>query len=317
LSEPSKYKIILGFAAIYIIWGSTYLAIRLGVESLPPFLMAGLRFLTGGLLLYGWARLAGAEAPKRSHWRPAATIGLLMAGGATGLVTWAETTVPSGLAALLVAVVPMWIVLADWLRPGGARPTLIVISGLLLGFLGVALLINPGDIVGVGDIDKLGAMVIVIATISWAIGSIYSRHAHQPRSKTLGAGMQMLAGGAGLMIAAALTGEMTAFHVDGVALRSWLALGYLITVGSAAFAVYIWLIAASTPAKVATYAYVNPVIALFLGYIVAGETLDGRVLACSLVIITAVFIIIMARARTERHKRTAVPACQPSNGIKA
>lgn len=307
MSEQMKLKIILGFAAIYIIWGSTYLAIRLGVETIPPFMMAGIRFVIGGLSIYLWMRSRGVAAPSRKHWWTAGIIGILLAAGGTGGVTWAETTVPSGLTALLVAMVPMWIVLVDWLRPGGVKPRKLVVAGLALGFVGVALLINPTDIGGAGEIDKFGAGLIVLATMSWAIGSIYSRHAVQPSSKLLGAGMQMIIGGGVLLVASALTGEFGSWDIGATTFKSWAGLAYLITIGSGAFAVYVWLIGASTPSKVATYAFVNPVIALVLGAIVAGEALSSWTFFCSVIVIMAVFMIIRSKAR----------AAQPTNGAVA
>ncbi|MDH3891203.1 MAG: EamA family transporter [candidate division Zixibacteria bacterium] len=311
MSEHMKFKIALGFAAIYIIWGSTYLAIRLGVGSIPPFMMAGIRFMVGGLIMYTWMRARGVAAPSPKHWWTASVIGTLLAAGGTGLVTWAETTVPSGLTALLVAMVPMWIVLVDWLRPNGIKPRRLVVAGLGLGFFGVALLINPTDIGGVGEIDKFGALLIVLATMSWAIGSVYSRHAEQPSSKLLGASMQMLVGGGVLLLASALTGEFNSYDVGATTLESWMALTYLITVGSGAFAVYIWLIGASTPSKVATYAFVNPVIALVLGALVAGEALSGWTFFCSVIVILAVFMIIRSKARAAQPTNGAVKFVEP------
>jgi len=311
--KNSTTKIFFGFATIYLIWGSTYLAIRLGVETMPPFLMAGTRFLAGGLLLYGLMRLRGVDRPNLSHWRPAVITGLLMPAGGTGLVTWAETTVPSGMTALLVAMVPMWIVLADWSSPRGTRPTLLVSAGLILGFAGVALMINPTDIGGPGDINKLGALAIVVATISWAIGSIYSRHADQPRSKVLSAGMQMIAGGAGLLLASALYGEYSSFELQAVTLVSWLSLGYLTIIGSIAFVAYVWLLTATTAAKVSTYAFVNPIIALALGTLVAGEALSGWTLGCAVIVIAAVTLIIAGKARTHEPsvRKSSVLRRQP------
>lgn len=304
MSEHMRIRIILGFAAIYIIWGSTYLAIRLGVDSIPPFMMAGIRFAIGGLIIYLWMRLRGVPSPTKRHWWTAAVIGSLLAAGGTGLITWAETTVPSGLTALLVVMVPMWIVLVDWLRPKGVKPRWPMVAGLALGFVGVALLINPTDVGGAGEIDTFGAFLIVLATMSWAIGSVYSRHAEQPSSKLLGAGMQMIVGGGVLLLASALTGEFGSYDIDATTFKSWAALIYLITIGSGAFAVYIWLLGASTPSKVATYAFVNPVIALVLGAIVAGEALSSWTLVCSVIVILAVFMIIRSKAR----------AAQPTNG---
>ncbi len=300
MSDHSKFKIILAFAAIYLIWGSTYLAIRYSIETMPPFLMAGIRFLIAGLPLYFWMRIRGAEAPRPSQWLSAIMLGLLMVVGGNGLVTRAELTVPSGLTALLVAMAPMWIVLADWLRPRGSRPRLSVVLGLLLGFIGVALLVNPADIGGQGEIDLFGAVLIIAATISWAVGSIYSRHADQPQSRMLGTAMQMIAGGAAMILISVLSGESASFEFDAVTLKSWLSLGYLITAGSVAFVAYIWLLTASTPAKAATYAFVNPVIAQVLGNLIAGETLSSRTIQCAAIVIIAVMIIISAKARTAR-----------------
>jgi len=295
-----KLKLAIGFAAVYLIWGSTYLAIRFGVETMPPFMMASVRFLVSGFAIYALMRSRGVEAPSRSHWGPALILGILMPVGGTGLVTWAETVVPSGLTALLVATAPMWIVLADWVRPRGTRPTLPVVAGLVLGFAGIALLINPTDIGGLSEVDKLGAMVVVFATVSWAAGSIYSRHAPQPASKTLGVSMQMIAGGMGLMLVSLLSGELTGFNFAIVSTKSWLALGYLISFGSTAFVVYVWLLSASTPAKAATYAYVNPIVALALGSLAAGEALSGWTLACAAIVIAAVVIIISAKGRAKQ-----------------
>jgi len=318
MSKNLRIKIVIGFTAIYLIWGSTYLAIRLGVETIPPFLLAGTRFLTGGFLLYGFMRLRGVEHPSPSHWLPASIIGLLMAAGGTGLVTWAETMVPSGLTALLIAMVPMWIVLADWSSPRRTRPTPLVIVGLFLGFAGITLLINPTDIGGPGEINKVGALVIVIATISCAIGSIYSRHAHQPRSKVLAVGMQMITGGAGLMLASVLSGETATFDLHAVSLVSWLSLGYLAFIGSIAYVTYLWLLSVTNAAKAATYAFVNPVIALALGSLVAGETMNSWTLACAVMVIIAVILIITGKARTPEPavRETSLLQCQPAQCLK-
>ncbi|MDH4157531.1 MAG: EamA family transporter [candidate division Zixibacteria bacterium] len=310
----SKYldiKIILGFAAVYVIWGSTYLAIRIGIEAIPPFLLIGMRFVTGGLLLYGWARMRGAPSPRLSDWTPALVTGLLMPLGGTGLVAWAEMTVPSGLTALLIAMTPMWIVLADWLRPAGTRPNLPVTVGLLLGFSGVALLINPADLSRSGEVDLFGAVLIVIASISWAAGSVYSRQVSRPSSGILRTSLQMLVGGGGLLLISALTGEAAAVDFGAVALRSWLALGYLTLFGSIAYAIYVWLLSVSTPAKVSTYAYVNPVIALALGASLAGEKLSNWTIVCSAIVIVAIVIVISAKARAPRSTDTAPSTAPP------
>lgn len=308
MSRPSRLNIALGFATIYIIWGSTYLAIRFGVEDIPPFLMAGVRFVIGGGFFYLAARLSGTGGGTRRQWFQSAIIGFLMVAGANGLVTWSEQTVPSGLAALLVAVVPLWIVLFDWLRPGGIKPRAKVIGGLLLGFTGVGLLINPTGIGAVSEIDGLGAIMMITATLLWSFGSIYSRHAEQPQSKFLGASMQMITGGVILLFLSLIKGEFSGFEWQAVSLNSILALGYLITFGSLGYFAYIWLLKWSSPARVATYAYVNPVIALLLGNWLAGEALTLWTIGCSLIILTAVIIIVTSRkaGKNVSHKTETI-----------
>ncbi len=300
MPNATRLNIVLGFAAIYIIWGSTYLAIRWGVDTLPPFILAGVRFLIGGGLLYWWAIARGAEKPRKKHWLTTGVIGLLMTVSGIGLVTWAEKTVPSGITALMIAMVPMWIVLIDWIRPNGTRPAWIAIFGVLLGFGGVAFLINPTNIGGLSEIDSLGAFLIAVACFSWALGSVYSRYAAQPKSQALSAGMQMIIGGAVLMLLALLKGEYAEIDLAAISAKSVWSLVYLITIGSYAYAVYIWLMKASTPARVSTYAYVNPIIALLLGSMLAGEELSNWALGCSTVIILAVVLIISAKARAQK-----------------
>ncbi len=294
-------KIILGFATIYLVWGSTYLAIRLGVETMPPFLMAGGRFIIGGLMLYGWARFNGIAKPKPAHLLPALILGFLMPLGGAGMVTWAETLISSGLAALLVAMVPLWIALIDWLRPGGSRPQTMTTIGLYLGFIGMALLILPSISGQLSDVNPIGALIIVGSSLSWAIGSIYSKQARQPKSKTLGTGMQMLAGGVGLMIASGLTGEFQQLDLSAISLISWASFTYLALIGSVTFAVYIWLLSKTSASKVATYAYVNPIIAMILGAMFAGESFSAWTLFCSVIVIGAVVLVIMSKGRSKNE----------------
>jgi drug/metabolite transporter (DMT)-like permease len=315
MSRSVRLNVLAGFAAIYTIWGSTYLAIRLGVGTIPPFVLAGVRFTIGGLLLYLWVRSRGAAKPRPIHWLTAGILGLLMAAGANGLVTYAEVTVPSGITALIVAMVPMWIVLFDWISPGGRRPTLLITGGLILGFLGVSLLINPADLGNLSQFDKAGALLVVLATIMWASGSIYSPHAIQPESKMLGAAMQMLTGGVMLFAMAGISGEFAEFDTGAVTTTSALAWAYLTIVGSFAYAVYIWLLKASTPAKVATYAYVNPVIALLLGAAVAGEPLTPWIIGCSLVTLVGVGLIVTGRRRMSAPDTEAAPPAAADTAI--
>lgn len=294
----ARSTLIFGFLAIYLIWGSTYLAIRFGVETIPPFLLAGVRFILGGLIFYVWGRSINAKKPTRKQWFTTAVIGLFLLVGGNGLVSWAEMTVPSGVTALLIAMVPMWLVLFDWIRPGGQKVTRWVIVGLIIGFVGVVGLINPTDIGGLAEIDLFGALLIVLATILWASGSIYSRYADQPDSKIVSSGMQMITAGSVLLILSIMSGEVNSFDMDAVKLSSVIGLIYLITIGSVGFGAYIWLMKVSTPSKVATYAYVNPVIALLLGNVIAGETISVWTISCSVFILLSVILIITARQHT-------------------
>ncbi len=294
----SRVRIGAAFAAVYLIWGSTYLAIRLAIETLPPFFMAGARFVTAGALLYTWAWLRGAPKPNRLHWREAAAVGGLMLLGGNGVVTWAEQRIPSGLTALLAATVPLWMVLLQGIQPGGARPSSRVATGLGLGLAGVVLLIGPGNLVHGQAADLLGTTAVLFAALSWATGSLYSRRAQLPSAPLQGVAMEMLAGGAWLLLAGAVTGEGARLDLDGASLRSLLALGYLILFGSiVAFSAYLWLLRVSTPARASTYAFVNPVIAVFLGWALAGEPLTPQTLLAAGVIVAAVAIITMGRVQ--------------------
>ncbi|MGD2216361.1 MAG: EamA family transporter [Gemmatimonadales bacterium] len=293
---PTRLGLVAAFAAIYLIWGSTYLAIRFAVETLPPFLMTGARFLAAGLLLYGWTRLRGAPRPARSHWAVAAAVGTAMLGFGVGGVSWAEQWVPSGAAALIVAVGPLWMVLIDWLFYGGPRPDLKVLGGILLGFAGVAILIGPEQLAGAGRIDLAGSGVILMGTLAWSFASLYTRKGHLPDSPTQATGMEMLTGGVVLLLAGTAFGEWPALDVGEVSLRSVLALAYLTVLGSIiALNAYLWLLKVSTPARVITHAYVNPIVAVFLGWALAAEPLNARVLVASAVIIAGVLVIVSRR----------------------
>lgn len=300
VETPMRWRVLAAFAAIYLIWGSTYLGIRFAIETLPPLLMAATRFIIAGTALYGWLRLRGAPRPTRANWGAAAVVGGLLLLGGNGIVTWAEQRVPSGLAALLIATVPLWMVLLNWLRPGGTRPSGQVIFGLVCGLVGMALLIGPADLAGNGALDPVGALALVLAALSWSVGSLYSRRAPLAKSPLLATGMEMLMGGLLLLAAGSLTGEWARLDLGSVSLLSVLALGYLIVFGSLiAFSAYVWLLRVTTPARAATYAYVNPVVAVFLGWALAGEPLNARILLAAAIIIAAVVIITSERARQE------------------
>lgn len=294
---------IAAFAAVYIIWGSTYLAIRFAVETLPPFMMAGTRFVVSGLVLYVWARAQGLDRPTRLQWRNTAIVGACLLLGGNGGVVWAEQIVPSGLTALLVAILPFWIVLIDWIRPHGRRPSFGVVTGLIVGLVGLVVLIGPsamhtGGATPSGDGVKLiGAIVLVLASLSWAIGSILSQHAVLPKSAIMATGMEMISGGVLLLIASLLFREPVNFDLAGISARSIGGFVYLTSIGSlVGFTAFIWLLSHQPPSRVATYAYVNPVVAVFLGWALAGEALSLRTAIAAAIIIGAVAIITTARS---------------------
>lgn len=307
--SSQKAKLIAAFAAVYVLWGSTYLAIRFGVETIPPFLMAGTRHLTAGVLLYLWTRLRREPRPDRRHWLTATFVGGLMLLGGNGLVTWAEMRVPSGLAALIVASVPLWMALFDGIHKR-LRPRLPVIAGLVLGLAGLLVLVAPGDFAGKGRVDLLGAGALLLAALSWTIGSLYSRHARLPKSVLTATAMEMIGGGVLLWLAGLAGGEGSRLDLSAVSARSLLSLGYLIVFGSLiGFSAYVWLLHATTPARVSTYAYVNPVVALLLGWAFAGEALTLRIALATAGIIAAVALIIRyGGARVEEPTRKEIAA---------
>jgi drug/metabolite transporter (DMT)-like permease len=300
--------VLLAFAAVYVVWGSTYLAIRIGIESFPPLILAGLRHTATGLLLYPILRGKTGIKPTAANWRTAVVAGALLLFVGNGGVSWAELTVPSGVTALLVATVSLWLVIVDWLRPGGMKPVPRVVLGLLLGFAGLALLVGPAHLGGSERVDPRGAAVLVVASFAWACGSLYSKHGGMPSSPMLGVAMQSFAGGAILLITALCTGEFRGLHPGAISLRSWLALAYLVVFGSGiGLSAYIYILQKSTAARVASYAFVNPVVALFLGWLIAGETISLRTVAAAAVILTAVILVITAPHRTPAPVRAVVP----------
>ncbi len=305
---PRKAKLVAAFAAVYVLWGSTYLAIRFGVETIPPFLMAGTRHLTAGLLLYLWLRLRGGPRPDRRHWRTAVFIGGLMLLGGNGLVTWAEQRVPSGLAALIVASVPLWMALLDGIQKR-LHPRLPVVAGLLIGLGGLLVLVAPGNFAGKGRVDLLGAGALLVAALCWTTGSLYSRQARLPKSILTATAMEMIGGGVLLWIAGLLFGEGSRLDLAAVSARSLLSLGYLIVFGSLiGFSAYVYLLHATTPARVSTYAYVNPIVAVLLGWAFAGEALTLRIALATVGIVASVVLIIRyggARGGGQNRKEVA------------
>ena len=293
-----KTKTWVALLAVYIIWGSTYLGIRFAIETIPPFLQAAVRFLLSGSLLLIWRRAAGDPAPTRNQWRSAAIVGLLLILGGNGLISWSEQTIPSGIAALLASTIPMFMVLIEALRPGGARPGWLQIVGLLVGFGGVALLVGPGAFGGgTGQLNIAGLLVALSGAFLWALGSIYNRSADLPRSTLLFTGMEMLVGSLGLFVLSAATGEFGRLDIAGISTRSLLGLAFLVTFGSlVGFVSYGWLLRNAPVRLVATYPYVNPLVAIVLGAWLAQETLNLRTLVAAVIIVGAIVLITQAKA---------------------
>ncbi len=292
-----RLRLIAAFAAVYIVWGSTYLAIRFAVETLPPLLMAGARFLLSGAILLAFARLRDPSVtPTRLDWRTGLVSGALLLLVGNGGVSWAEQRVPSGLAALLVAVVPVWMVLLDWMRPSGRRPPALVFVGLALGLAGLGLLVGPDGLRSDGEIGLSGAIVLMLASLAWAAGSLYTKHAPKPSSGLNGAATQMIAGGLCLVLAGVVAGETANMDLANASSRSVLGFLYLVTFGSLiGFTAYYYLLAHTSAAKAATYAYVNPVVAVLLGWALADEVVTARTLVAAAVILAGVAIITISR----------------------
>lgn len=306
-----RVQLIAAFIAVYIIWGSTYLTIGWAVQTVPPFLMAGSRFFLAGLILYIWARTQGADRPTAINWRASLIVGGLLLVTGNGLLSWAEKSVPSSLAALLISSVPLWMAVIEWARPSGSRPSLPVAAGIVLGFLGVALLFAPAVFSGGAAVSIAGTTVILFAAISWAAGSLYSRTAPVAASAPLSNGMEMIAGGVLLLVLGLVTGEAGQLHLDQISLRSGLSLLYLILFGSiVAFSAYIFMLKTAPVALVSTYAYVNPVVAVLLGVAFNGERLTPLTLAAAGVIIAAVVVITTFRTRGGMRLHRA-PATEP------
>lgn len=288
-----KIRIWIPLLSIYLIWGSTYLAIRFAVETIPPFLMAATRFLIPGIILFVWRYFSGDPKPSIKEWKSTTIIGLLLLVGGNGGVTWAEQYLPSGVAALIIGSVPIWIILLNLFRPEGRRLKRSVILGTIIGFIGIAVLIGPNQMgQSIERIQPLGIVTILLAAIFWSAGSLFSHHAEIPDSPLLSTGMEFLAGGTGLLILGILSGELSKVHFSAITSKSLISLVYLIIFGSLiGFVAYTWLLRNAPISLVSTYAYVNPLIAILLGNLLANEPLNLRILISAAIIIGSVFLI--------------------------
>ncbi|MEK7314772.1 MAG: EamA family transporter [Candidatus Eisenbacteria bacterium] len=297
-SDPTTL-VVLAFACIYLIWGSTYLAIRFAIETIPPFLMVGVRYIAAGGLLYAWVAWRGeATRPTAAQWRAATLFGGCFFLMGNGGVSWAETRIPSGITALMIAMVPLWMTLMETYLRRWSRPTPLATAGLVLGFLGVAFLIGPGESLSKAAVDPAGAIALVVATLGWGYGSVHMKDAPRPPSLLQASAMQMICGGLLALLVGLLVGEGRAIHLDRISARSVFAFVYLVTFGSiVAFSAYAYLLRVTRPTRVATYAFVNPIVAVFLGWALGGEEVTGRTLAAGAVVIAGVILILKSRAR--------------------
>jgi drug/metabolite transporter (DMT)-like permease len=293
--RPHRWKTLLAFAIIYFVWGSTFLAIRVGVREVPPLLLAGMRFFAAGVVLYAWVRATGIASPSRREWLSITLLAALIFLVDYGLVFWAEQRVPSGITAVMLATIPVFTALAEILILRTQRLTFRLACALLVGLAGVAVLVSRSVSLGDAPIDRSGAIALVVGAVSWSLASVLNRKLVLPQSKIMNSGAQMLVGGILLLLAAAILGEFNGFHWQAVSSRAWFALAYLIVAGSIiAFTAYIWLIHHESPTKVGTYAYVNPVIAVLLGYFLAGEPLGPRTIAGTFLVLVSVVVITTA-----------------------
>jgi drug/metabolite transporter (DMT)-like permease len=292
------WKTLLAFAIIYFVWGSTFLAIRVGVREVPPFLLAAMRFLIAGLVLYGWMMARGERSPSGRQWMSISLIAVLIFVLDYGLVFWAEQRVPSGMAAVMLATIPVFMTLSEIIFLRTQRLTLRLALALLIGIGGVLVLMSRALNVGGSPIDPVGAVALIIAAMSWAASSVLTRRLPLPASKVMSSGAQMLAGGVFLTLTAAALGEFRNFHPSSVSRAAWFSLLYLIVAGSiVAFTAYVWLIHHESPTKVGTYAYVNPVVAVLVGYFLGGEALGLRTVLGMLLVLTSVVVITTTRAK--------------------
>ena len=292
LEPRARWKTLLAFAIIYLVWGSTFLAIRVGVKELPPFLFAAMRFTVAGAALFGWTLARREKLPNPREWVSISIIALLIFVIDYGLLFWAEQKVPSGIAAVMMATIPAFMALAEIVLLRTLRLTARLVIALLIGIAGVAALMSHSlDLRGVA-IDNVGATALLIGSVSWSIASVLSKKLPLPSSKVMSSGAQMLAGGLMLIAVATVRGELSGFHPQAVSRGAWVALAYLIVMGSiVGFTAYVWLIHHESATKVGTYAYVNPLVAVVLGYFAAGEAVGLRTIVGTICVLLSVVVI--------------------------
>jgi len=311
IAKRNRTRVLIAFAAVYVLWGSTYLFIKYAIDTIPPFMLGASRFVVAGTLLYALARWRGAPPASARDWRLAAITGVLMLGMGNMAVVWSELSVPSGIVALIVSTVPIWIVLMDWLRPRGVRPRTPVFFGLGLGLVGMGILIGPGAIVGKGHVNEIGVLVLFIGSLGWALGSILTRGGGNRRSGSpvIFSALQMLAAAVAMAVMSLVAREPATFSLSAVSLRSALSWVYLVLAGSIiGYTAYIYLLGAVSAAKAATYAYVNPVIAVFLGWAFANEPIGMRTVVAAVVILAGVAIISTTHSSAHATGEHPIPS---------
>lgn len=313
-AQPRTWKVLLAFAIIYFVWGSTFLAIRVGVREVPPFLLAGMRFLVAGLVLYIWTRSRGTPSPTVREWSGASLLAVLIFVLDYGLLFWAERRVPSGIAAVMMATIPVFMTLAEIVFLRTQRLTIRLAFALLVGMAGVVVLVGHTMSLGEAPVDTAGACALIVSAISWSTAASLSRKVPLPAAKTMSSGAQMLAGGVLLTLTAAVLGEFRGFQVQSVSRGAWLALVYLIVAGSiVGFTAYVWLIHHESPTKVGTYAYVNPMVAVLVGYFLGGEAIGPRTIAGTLLVLVSVVVITTTPKKEPRRKLISEAEAAPAS----
>ena len=297
-ARPPTWKVLLAFSIVYFVWGSTFLAIRVGVRDVPPFLLAGMRFCLAGAALYAWTRAKGTASPTRREWSAAALLAVPIFVVDYGLVFWAERRVPSGTTAVMMATIPVFMALSEIFFLGTQRLTVRLASALVVGIGGVAVLVSRSLSLGEVAVETSGAIALLVAAIGWSAGSALTRKLPLPASKPMSSAIQMLSGGVWLTLIAGALGEFHGFHLQAVSREAWIALAYMVVAGSiVAFTAYVWLLHHESPTRVGTYAYVNPVVAVALGYFVGGEAVGPRTLLGTLLVLVSVIVIVTASAK--------------------
>ncbi|MCB0717211.1 MAG: EamA family transporter [Bacteroidetes bacterium] len=308
----APWKVLVALGLVYFIWGSTYLGIAVAIQSMPPMLMLGARFGVAGLLLYAWVAARGRARMTRVQWKNASIAGTLLLGVGTGALAWAEQFIPSGLAAVLVTVSPIWMVTLDWLWKSGPKPNAFTVTGIILGLAGIVVLFDPASVLTGTGINVTAAVILIAGTVGWGIGSLFGRHADLPTDPFLSTAVQMGMGGVALLVAGLFMGEVTDLRLAGITLASFAAWAYLVVFGSiVAFTAYVWLMRHAAPSLVSTHAFVNPVVAVMLGWIVLNETLSGRLFVATALLVAGLVFIGRSGQRRGPRKKVSGPESLP------